>query len=153
MRIVNHALSTLSSLRWKIMRRLVDALFPFSSYQQRAVNWGFTCFGDKIVLDKVERNQRFMEEAAELVQACDMAEEEAIAAVRYAYARKRGEKVQEVGGVMNTLAILCFAHGIDMADAAEKEITRVWGKVDQIREKQKLKPRFEQVVGVVDDQR
>jgi hypothetical protein len=46
-----------------------------------------------------------------------------------------------VGGVMVTLAALCYANEQSMEDAGEKELKRIWTKVDQIRAKQAAKPK------------
>jgi hypothetical protein len=42
---------------------------------------------------------------------------------------------------MVTLAALCLAHGLDMHDAAETELARIWTKVEAIRAKQAAKPK------------
>lgn len=42
---------------------------------------------------------------------------------------------------MVTLAALCLANNLYMNDCAEKELTRIWTKVDKIREKQANKPK------------
>lgn len=110
-------------------------------YQERVYEWSKTCFGTEIAKDKVERNHRFLEEALELVQACDITKEECHQLVEYVFNRDIGEKEQEVGGVMTTLAALCNAQGIDMEDAAETELSRVWTKLKQIRTKQANKPK------------
>ncbi len=60
--------------------------------------------------------------------------------IEYVYGRDQGEINQEVGGVMVTLAAHCLAHGIDMHEAAEAELARIWTKVDKIRAKQAAKP-------------
>lgn len=39
-----------------------------------------------------------------------------------------------------TLAALCTAYGISLDAVAEIELTRVWGRIDQIRKKQAAKP-------------
>lgn len=41
-----------------------------------------------------------------------------------------------------TLAALSNANNLNTEEAAEKELTRCWSKLEQIREKQKNKPRF-----------
>ena len=112
------------------------------SFQSRVLPWLVACFGEKIAGDKIERNHRFLEEALELAQACDCARSEAYQLVDYVFGRDVGEKSQEVGGVMNTLAALCLAHGLDMHDAAEIELARVWTKCEQIRAKQAAKPKY-----------
>ncbi|UKJ76116.1 hypothetical protein H1Q64_17980 (plasmid) [Azospirillum brasilense] len=99
------------------------------------------CFGAEITADKLERNHRFLEEALELVQACGCTQGEAHQLVDYVFGRAVGEPAQEVGGVMVTLAALCHAQGIDMAEAGETELARVWTKVEAIRAKQASKPK------------
>lgn len=111
-------------------------------FQGRVKPWMDACFGERISSDRQERNHRFLEEALELVQACGATQAEAYQLVDYVYGRPTGSPVQEVGGVMVTLAALCLAHGMDMHAAAELELTRIWGKVEQIRAKQAAKPEF-----------
>jgi hypothetical protein len=115
----------------------IDAL-PF---QARVQPWMMECFGPMIAGDREERNHRFFEEAAELVQSCGMSAGEAHQLVDYVYGRPVGELKQEVGGAMVTLAALCLANGIDMHEAAETELARIWTKVDAIRAKQAAKPK------------
>lgn len=110
-------------------------------FQPRVSPWMLTCFGAAIADDKQERNHRFLEEALELVQACGCTQSEAHQLVDYVYGRSVGEREQEVGGVMVTLAALCLAQGLDMHAAGEKELARVWTKVEQIRAKQAAKPK------------
>lgn len=109
-------------------------------FQQRVKPWMDVCFGPEISADRVERNDRFMEEALELVQASGYPKERAYALIEYVYGRDQGEINQEVGGVMVTLAAHCLAHGVDMHEAAETELARIWTKVEQIRAKQAAKP-------------
>lgn len=111
------------------------------TFQQRVQPWMMECFGPEISADKLERNDRFIEEALELVQASDYPKERAHQLVEYVYGRPKGEIHQEVGGVMVTLAAHCLAHGVDMDAAAETELARIWTKVEQIRAKQAAKPR------------
>lgn len=111
------------------------------SFQSRVVPWLHECFGEDISNDKLERSDRFIEEALELVQACGYSKERVLELIDYVYDRPAGEKYQEVGGVMVTLAALCQAHGLDMHGCGEKELHRIWGKIETIREKQKNKPK------------
>lgn len=110
-------------------------------YQSRVDAWIQACFGPVIGADKTERNHRFLEEAMELVQAGGCTASEAHQLVDYVFGRDVGEMGQEVGGVMNTLAALCTAHGVDLDAEAEKELARVWTKVAAIRAKQAAKPK------------
>lgn len=112
-----------------------------SSYRDRVWAWAKACFGEVIAMDKQERIQRFCEEALELCQTCDLSKEWAHQLVDYVYGRPKGEKWQEVGGVMSTLNSLCYTHELDPFQCGEKELARAWIKIDIIREKQKSKPR------------
>jgi len=100
------------------------------------------CFGPTIAGDKEERNHLFLEESLELVQACGCTAKEAYELVDYVFNRPVGEKLQEVGGVMVTLAALCLAQELDMHQAGETELARIWTKVEAIRAKQAAKPKF-----------
>jgi len=111
------------------------------TFQGRVQQWMLKCFGAEISADKAERNHRFLEEALELVQATGCTADEAHQLVDYVYGRPVGEPVQEVGGVMITLAALCLAHGLSMHDSGEAELARIWTKIEQIRAKQATKPK------------
>lgn len=113
-------------------------------FQNTVMRWMRVCFSSEIVGSEDERNQRFIEEALELVQSTGMTEAQAHAAVSYVFSRPVGEPTQEVGGVMVTLAALCSAHSMDLMECAEEEIERVNTDevIEKIRAKQKLKPRF-----------
>lgn len=110
-------------------------------FQGRVKPWMDACFGEEISNDTEERNHRFLEEALELVQACDCTASEAHQLVDYVFGRPVGEKPQEVGGVMVTLAALCLAQKMDMHIAGEVELDRIWTKVEIIRAKQAIKPK------------
>lgn len=109
--------------------------------QDRVHPWLLACFGQEIARDCVERNHRFLEEALELVQACGCDRSEAHQLVDYVFDRPSGEKHQETGGVMITLAALCLANDLDMHKAGEDELARIWTKVEKIRAKQAAKPK------------
>lgn len=120
----------------------LDSLQPAQEpFQQRVQPWMMACFGADISADRQERNHRFFEESTELVQACGMTQSEAHQLVDYVYGRPVGEKNQEVGGVMVTLAALCLAQDLDMHAAGETELARIWTKVEKIRAKQAAKPK------------
>lgn len=111
------------------------------SFQQRVQPWMMACFGAAISANVIERNHRFLEESLELVQSTGCTRSEAHQLVDYVYGRPAGETHQEVGGVMVTLAALCLAHpGLDMHEAGEVELARIWTKVEKIRAKQAAKP-------------
>lgn len=120
------------------LRAAAPVTVPF---QKRVQPWMMACFGPAIAADREERNHRFLEEALELVQACDCTASEAHQLVDYVFNRPVGEPRQEVGGVMVTLAALCLAQQLDMHEAGETELARIWTKVEQIRAKQARKPK------------
>ena len=123
------------------LRAAMLASSDVASFQARVKPWMLECFGAEIAADQQERNHRFLEEALELVQACGATASEAHQLVDYVYGRPVGEKEQEAGGVMVTLAALCLAQGMDMHGAGETELARIWTKVEQIRAKQAAKPK------------
>lgn len=116
-------------------------------FQARVQPWMMACFGEMIAGDREERNHRFLEEALELVQSAGCTESEAHQLVDYVYGRPIGEPHQEVGGVMVTLAALCLANALDMHEAGETELARVWTKVEAIRAKQAAKPKYSPLPG------
>jgi hypothetical protein len=112
-----------------------------NKFQTGVKKWLLRCFGVKIAQDKRERNHRFLEESLELVQSCGCTQSEAHQLVDYVFNRPIGEVEQECGGAMVTLAALCYANDIDMQKCGEVELQRIWGKMEQIREKQATKPK------------
>lgn len=123
------------------MNNKIDNASAGATFQARVQPWMMECFGSMIAADREERNHRFFEEAAELVQACGMSASEAHQLVDYVYGRPVGDPPQEVGGVMVTLAALCLANDLDMHAAAETELARIWTKVEAIHAKQAAKPK------------
>lgn len=112
-----------------------------NTFQNRVKPWLLACFGSVISNDKKERNHRFLEESLELAQACGCTAGEAHQLVDYVFNRDVGEKHQEVGGVMVTLAALCLSQELNMHENGEEELERVWRCVDKIRAKQASKPK------------
>jgi NTP pyrophosphatase (non-canonical NTP hydrolase) len=106
-----------------------------NNFQNRVAEWVETCFGIEISKNASERSHRFLEEALELVQAAGCSEDEAILLVHYVYSRPRGQVEQETGGVMLTLAALSNALNIDMQQSGFDELSRVWRKIEKIRQK------------------
>lgn len=113
------------------------------SFQAAVRAWTHAAFGETISLDVNERNQRFLEESLELVQACAFDRKMAHKLVDYVYDREVGQSQQELGGVLVTLAALSNAQGLSMEIAAETELMRCWENIEKIRAKQKAKPRFD----------
>lgn len=111
-----------------------------SAFQIGVYDWLMACFGAEIACNKTERADRYLEETLELLQSVDYPVERIIALIGYVYGRPKGEPKQETGGVMVTLAAFCSFHDIDMDDAAQAELARVWTKIEAIRAKQAAKP-------------
>jgi hypothetical protein len=118
-----------------------DNPFQRKTFQGRVSDWMLACFGADISSDRVERGHRYLEESLELVQTCDVTREEAHQLVDYVFDRPVGDRVQETGSALTTLAALCHATGIDMASAGETELARIWTLVEKIRAKQAAKPK------------
>lgn len=119
--------------------------------QEKVKPWLLDCFGETVAADVIERNHRFLEESLELVQACGCTKDEAHSLVEYVYNRPIGEKNQEVGGVMVTLAALCIAQDLNMHDAGEIELNRVLQPdiTNKIRLKNANKPNHSPLPGSV----
>ena len=113
-------------------------------YTIDAGEWVRKVFGDEIAFNTTERNSRFLEEALELVQALGYDREKAHVLVDYVFDRPVGEKRQELGGVMVTLAILSYVHSMHMWDEGKFELNRINKPevIEKIKEKQRSKPKF-----------
>lgn len=106
------------------------------SFQTRVGEWLEHTFGEsKDPLRKSRRAHRFVEEALELAQSIGVTEKDVLQLVDYVFGRPVGQPAQEVGGVMVTLMGAATANGLDVAECAEAELSRVWLKADQIRAK------------------
>lgn len=117
------------------------------TFQNRVAPWMHACFGIDVSNDNAERNHRFIEESLELVQSLGYTKCEVLKLVDYVFERPVGEPSQEVGGVMVTLAALCIAAKLDMQRCSENELSSIWSRVEQIRNKQAAKPSFKNHVG------
>lgn len=113
----------------------------FATFQTRVAKWSTACFGETIPRDQLERGDRLLEEVFELLQSGDYPPERVAMLRDYVWTRPVGEPKQELGGVYVTLALYAWALGLDMRDAAETELARVWTKVEAIRAKQLTKPK------------
>lgn len=113
-----------------------------TDFQSRVFEWVLKCFNPEIAKDILERNDRFIEEALELVQSLGYTSNRAHALVDYVFNREKGEPFQEVGGVMVTLASLCSCAGLDMAKDGETELARINKPeiIEKIRKKQASRP-------------
>lgn len=112
------------------------------NFQKQADAWAVACFGENIARDKTERNHRFLEEALELIQAGGCTADEAHQLVDYVFSRPSGDLHVEIGDVMNTIAMLGTAHGIDIDSAAATGLERCWANIEKTRAKRAAKPKF-----------
>lgn len=110
-------------------------------FQRRVEQWCLVCFGPEMTMDRNERNHRFLEESLELVQSLGYTKDQAHGMVDYVFSRPKGEPSQELGGVVVTLNALATAFPMPVGYCGEKELTRVWDRIDEIRAKQRAKPR------------
>lgn len=113
-----------------------------TGFQDRVAEWLPKCFGPVIAADKLERRDRFLEEAFELLQATDYPVERVHALIDYVWGRPKGDLPQEVGGTMVCLAALCAAYGLNMYADGDTELYRIHNPATmrKIREKQAGKP-------------
>lgn len=109
-------------------------------FQRRVVDWMMETFSMEVCRDTTERNHRHLEESLELVQSLGCTASEAHQLVDYVFGRPAGDPEQEVGGVMVTLAALCAAADVSMAELGDRELARCWQNIDRIRAKQAGKP-------------
>lgn len=123
-----------------LMRACDGMLINGPRYQHAVDAWMQSTFDQATVQNVQERCFRFLEEALELVQSLGMPLVHVNTMINYTYSRPPGEPHQELGGVHVTLNALATAAGLDSAQAATDELTRVWGVQDKIRQKQLTKP-------------
>lgn len=92
--------------------------------QRVVVEWGAKAFGADHMADKIVRAARFIEEAAEFVQAIGLPRDHLDRAINHVYSRPAGDPAQEAGGSANTLMAACAAIGLSLDDCQRKEIER-----------------------------
>jgi uncharacterized protein YneF (UPF0154 family) len=141
--VLGYCLTRIKKYKWKEISKNPEVeLWQISElFQQQVAEWTKACFGDEISKDRTERNHRFLEESLELVQSLGCTKSEARQLVEYVFNRPAGEPTQELGGVMVTLAALSNANNFPMNLCGYRELTRVWKKIQTIRDKQAAKPK------------
>ena len=115
-----------------------------SKFQDRVRSWIETVFGINSLLDRTERGMRFCEESLELVQALGLPKMTVLQIVKHVYDRPVGDVIQECGQVVITLTALGEALSLDLSDASETELARIFQPaiMELIKSKHKLKPKF-----------
>lgn len=111
-------------------------------FQGRVNDWMQNCFGPAIAADQQERNYRFIEEAIELVQACNLPKERLLQIVEHVYTRAAGQPAEEIGDVMISLAALSSAAKVNMEQSAVTGVAKCVKNTELIRKKRKEKPEF-----------
>ena len=120
-------------------------------YQVRAQQWIAHCFGMAILNNKTQRNHRLLEEIFELVQKAGCTLHEVQQLARWKFDQPIiGGMAEEAGGALMCLAALCSVHDINLYQAADRELERVWKNTDAIREKFAKKPLFTPDIPVVE---
>lgn len=95
------------------------------TFQDGVADWMGQCFLPSLYSNMTERGDRLLEEVLELLQAHGYDKARVPTLVDYVFGRPVGEPVQEVGGVMVTLAGYCWVAGIDMHAAGDAELARI----------------------------
>lgn len=108
------------------------------------LEWAIRVFGEDDdtpdTASPLERALRFIEEAAELVQAIGLTEEQAMHVIRHVYSKPVGERFQEFGGVMVTALALAESVETSLYDAEVAEVSRILAKSpEHFRRRQKEK--------------
>lgn len=119
----------------RVLKGRAAEVYRQQPFQHRVWDWLKFTFTKTICTSIEERCDRFVEEAIEFVQSLGYDKRRILALVDYVYGRDVGEPKQELGGVMVTLAALSGTAELDMQDAGEVELKRVWAIVEKIRAK------------------
>lgn len=93
-----------------------------------AWDWGVRCFGADHMNNHKIRALRAAEEVIELAQALGVPQDTILKLVSTVYSRPPGSALQEIGGSMVTLVVLCRALEIDPTDAFVTELRRCLAK-------------------------
>jgi hypothetical protein len=136
-----------SVLRTKVVPVGKGKHLPIASFQTRVTAWVLETFGKDIANNDrdgrsgLSEDARFMEEALELFQALGNTPEHLWLLAQDVYDKAAGDPYQELGGVQTTLAALASAHGLNLVEARETELARMWTQCEAIRAKSDSKPR------------
>jgi NTP pyrophosphatase (non-canonical NTP hydrolase) len=90
---------------------------------------------------------RFLEEALELAQACDLEKEDVYRQLRYTFSRPKGTVEEEIAGVMMTLQHIGNMENIDIQDATLAELERI--STPEMRKKIYDKQSYKNINGLV----
>lgn len=92
-------------------------------------DWGVSCFGIDHMRNPKVRGLRFIEEAVEVAQALDIPRERMIDVINIVYSKPPGQMMEELGGALLTLSVLCrLVSNKDMDEILEIELRRCLAK-------------------------
>jgi hypothetical protein len=109
-------------------------------FARDASTWVGDTFGFKCMASGRERALRFLEEAMELAQACDLSKADTAAMMDYVYSRPPGAVPDEIGGVLMTLAPLSVTFDVKLGWLARRVLNSCWDRQAQISQKHWNKP-------------
>lgn len=89
---------------------------------------------------------RFLEEALELAQACDLEKEDVYRQLNYTFSRPKGTVAEEIAGTMMTLQHIGNMKGIDIQDVTLAELERI--STPEMRKKIYDKQAFKNINGL-----
>lgn len=93
-------------------------------FQKRVYEWLIKCLGAETVVNRKERNVRFLEESLDLVRALGLTEDEMHQLVRDSFDRPNLNPLYQIGDVAVEFAALCEFNDRDMVYAGEAELAR-----------------------------
>jgi hypothetical protein len=99
-----------------------------SALSRIAHDWAVRSFGKDHVSNLPVRSLRTVEESIELCQAFGVPKETVAQCVEMVYGKPRGEPMQEIGGVLMTIQVLCEQLDVEADTVFETEIRRVLQK-------------------------
>lgn len=109
--------------------------------ESRVDIWLRDCVGHEVADNLEERNNRFCEEALELLQACGYTRQQIDAMADVVYSKSPSTDIAGAcADVMVCLMPLARARQIDLTTALRETIKRNWANSNAIREKNRHKP-------------
>lgn len=93
--------------------------------QKQTAIWVMTRLGDE-AMHPTERGRRVHEESTELFQTLGGTREEAHRIVDHVFDKPVGTSYQEFGGAALTLAVAAESLGVDLGEAAQAELDRIF---------------------------
>jgi hypothetical protein len=105
------------------------------TFQDRVIIWLHTCFGVTAARERQICNAAFVRSALEAAKASGCAADKARWILEDVYREPASGMREALGGAMIAVARLSLANDLDMRDAGEAELSRLWTDIEQIRHK------------------